>query len=120
MTDLDPQSLGGLVAIHLTPAADGQSPLVSLEIEGGPKHYARVWLNNPGSVEWGWVLPDVAVTVWSETDPVRPALDGLLAAWDGFDLGDYADDSEGVAGLVDLLEPWMESLRSAINETETG
>lgn len=73
LDDLDVQERAGLIGVWLTPADDGQMPLVSLELIGGRKRYARVWIDGRDQVEWGWVLPDKAIAVWRDpefsTDP---------------------------------------------------
>jgi hypothetical protein len=32
----------------------------------GPKAYARIWLHRFGQVDWGWVLPEGAVCLWTD------------------------------------------------------
>jgi len=69
----------GLTAIWLTPAAEGQEPVVSLDLVGRQKRYARLWLNRLDRVEWGWVLPRVATCVWEAAEPARKyAIDRLI------------------------------------------
>ena len=61
--DLDTQQTQGVVAVYLTPAADGVQASISLECLGGPKRYMRIWLE-ARTIEWGWVLHPTAVLLW--------------------------------------------------------
>ena len=39
------------------------------------------------------------------------SIETLLARWDAFDCGDYVEDSEALAALVDLVDPIITALR---------
>jgi hypothetical protein len=72
----------------------------------------------PNTLYDGDVFIGSAITGHKAAQLVEAANGGLkaaplLAAWDDFDLTDYAEDSEAIAALVDLVEPWIESLRPA-------
>jgi len=57
-----------IIAVYVTPEAEGVTQSVSLEIVGGPKRFARVFASDPSRVEWGWVLHESAVKVWGEEE----------------------------------------------------
>lgn len=56
----------GVVSIWLTPRSEDVQPSLSIEVIGGPKRYLRIWLDKMSAQpEWGWVLHDTAVKLWS-------------------------------------------------------
>lgn len=68
LDDLDAQQRAGVTAIWFTPESDGQEPVISLEMLGGPKRYAQIWLDHlSGTVQWGWGIPESAICVWRES-----------------------------------------------------
>lgn len=72
---LDAQERSGLIGVWFTPEADGQDPVVSLEMLAGPKRYMRIWLRNPDHIDWGWVLSDSAICIWRDADEPPAATD---------------------------------------------
>lgn len=52
----------------MTPGSEEQQPVVSLEFLAGPKRFARVWLDKPDHVDWGWVINDRAVCIWQDDE----------------------------------------------------
>jgi hypothetical protein len=62
-------SLGEPVEIWFTPRGDGAEPCLSVEFDGGPKRYMRIWLDAPHNPpEWGWTLYRTAERLWTRDD----------------------------------------------------
>jgi hypothetical protein len=67
-----------ITAIYIQPGSDDAEQCVVFDVVGGPKTFMRLWPDRPGRdgtgklVEWGWVVGDTAVKIWSgdSRDPV--------------------------------------------------
>jgi hypothetical protein len=74
LDELDAQERAGVTAIWLVPDSDERPGYLALEMLGGMKPFARVWLNTMTSpeamdrVDWGHHIADDAVLVWRSTD----------------------------------------------------
>jgi hypothetical protein len=77
LVDLDPQTIRGVVGVYIVPAGPDQAPCLALRVLGGQKAYARVWLSDMATLDWGWVLAESAVCLW--TDPELDDTDAYRA-----------------------------------------
>lgn len=72
----DIQERAGVISMWFTPNPHTDEPVLSLEILGGQKRYARVWLRGDVRVGWGWTLGEDAVCLWRDPDSDSPTPTG--------------------------------------------